>query len=157
VLVRLSVLLGAEGPRKATSCRGTRVATWSVHPHGLLLQTRNCVVVGPSMRLISTAAQQRGVVGPFTQPNATDAHQWRGLTIHAACCYWGCGQGYAPITAVTYTVNVVVSKKLCRMNLETSYLVHWLTIERPTLPKKNLPWKGRGHGQITRFRILHPT
>jgi len=21
---------------------------------------------------------------------------------------------------------------------------------------KNLPWEGRGHGQVTRFRILHP-
>ena len=27
---------------------------------------------------------------------------------------------------------------------------------RPTLPMKNLPWKGRGQGQVTRFRILHP-
>jgi len=26
----------------------------------------------------------------------------------------------------------------------------------PTLPIKNLPWKGRGLGQLTRFRILHP-
>ena len=42
------------------------------------------------------------------------------------------------------------------MNLETSNLVHWLTITLPTLRKKNLPWKGRGQGQITRFRILHP-
>ena len=42
------------------------------------------------------------------------------------------------------------------MNLETSNLVHWLIIASPTLPKKNLPWKGRGQGQITCFRILHP-
>ena len=35
------------------------------------------------------------------------------------------------------------------MNLETSYLVHWLTIASPTLPKKNLPWQGRGQGQVT--------
>jgi len=21
---------------------------------------------------------------------------------------------------------------------------------------KNIPWKGRGQGQVTRFRILHP-
>jgi len=134
-------------PRRDVIGPSTRPITtdvsWSVHPCGLFLQPRSSVVWSVHLRT--------------TQPNATDAHQWRGLTIHAACCYWGCGQGYAPITAVTYTVNVVVSKKLCRMNLETSYLVHWLTIERPTLPKKNLPWKGRGRGQITRFRILHPT
>jgi len=51
VLVRLSVLLGAEGPRDANSCRGTRrdvvvhaaycyrraAVAWSVHPCGLLL------------------------------------------------------------------------------------------------------------------------
>jgi len=41
-------------------------------------------------------------------------------------------------------------------NLETSNLVHWLTIASPTLPMKNLPWKGRGQGQLTRFRCLHP-
>ena len=31
-----------------------------------------------------------------------------------------------------------------RVNLETSYLVHWFTIASPTLPIRNLPWKGRG-------------
>ena len=29
-----------------------------------------------------------------------------------------------------------------RVNLETSYLVHWLTIARPTLPKKIFPERG---------------
>jgi len=51
VLVRLSVLLRAEGPRDANSCRGTRrdvvvhaaycyrlaAVAWSVHPCGQLL------------------------------------------------------------------------------------------------------------------------
>jgi len=49
-LVRASVRLGAEGPRDAKSCRGTRdvvvhaaycyrraAVAWSVHPRGLLL------------------------------------------------------------------------------------------------------------------------
>jgi len=81
VLVRLSVLLRAEGPRDANSCRGTRrdvvvhaaycyrlaAVAWSVRPCGLLLQTRSCGVVGPSMR-----------------PIATDAQQWRGRSTHAA-------------------------------------------------------------------------
>ena len=40
------------------------------------------------------------------------------------------------------------------MNLETSYLLHWLTIARPTLPKKNLPWKGRRQGQLPRIKIF---
>ena len=39
------------------------------------------------------------------------------------------------------------------MNLETSYLVHWLTIASPTLPKKNLPWQGRGQGQVTLYNF----
>jgi len=43
-----------------------------------------------------------------------------------------------------------------RVNLETSNLVHWLSTASRTLPMKNLPWKGRGQGQLTRFRILHP-
>jgi len=43
-----------------------------------------------------------------------------------------------------------------RVNLETSNLAHWLNIASPTLPIKNLPWKGRGQGQLTHFRILHP-
>ena len=34
-----------------------------------------------------------------------------------------------------------------RVNLETSNLVHWFTTASPTLPIKNLPWKGRGRGQ----------
>ena len=72
VLVRLSVLLDAEGPRDAKSCRGTRVATWSVHPRGLLLQTHS----------------SSGVVSPTTRPIATDTQQqWRGQSIHAAYCY----------------------------------------------------------------------
>ena len=37
-----------------------------------------------------------------------------------------------------------------RVNLETSVLV-----ASPTLPMKNLPWKGRGQCQVTHFRILH--
>ena len=40
------------------------------------------------------------------------------------------------------------------MNLETSYLVNWLTIARPRLPKKNLPWKGRGQGHVSNFFIV---
>ena len=43
VLVRPSVLLGAEGPRDANSCRGTRVATSSY-------------MIGPSMRPIAIGA-----------------------------------------------------------------------------------------------------
>jgi len=39
------------------------------------------------------------------------------------------------------------------VNLETSYLVHWLTIASPTLPKKNLPWQGRGQGQVTLYNF----
>jgi len=95
----------------------TGIRTWNI-----LLQTRTSGVVGPSMRLISTAAQQCGVVspstrptvtaarqcgvvGPFMRPNATDVQlSWsvhlRGLllqtrtnlTIHATYCYWGCGR-----------------------------------------------------------------
>jgi len=42
------------------------------------------------------------------------------------------------------------------VNLETSNLVHWFTIASPTLLVKNLSWKGRGQGQVTSFRILHP-
>ena len=36
-----------------------------------------------------------------------------------------------------------------RVNLETSNLVHWFVIASPTLPMKNLPWKGRRQGQVT--------
>jgi len=43
-----------------------------------------------------------------------------------------------------------------RVNLETSNLVHWRTIASPTLPRKNIPWDGRGQGQLTRFRIFAP-
>jgi len=89
VLVRLSVLLRAEGPRDANSCRGTRrdvvvhaaycyrlaAVAWSVRPCGLLRQTRSSGVVDPSMR-----------------PIATDAQQWRGRSTHAANCYWGYGR-----------------------------------------------------------------
>ena len=57
LLVRPSVLLGAEGPHDAKSCRGTRVATSS-----------------------------------STRPITKDAQQWRGRSIHAAYCYWGCGR-----------------------------------------------------------------
>jgi len=39
----------------------------------------------------------------------------------------------------------------------TSNLVHWFTTASPTLPKKNLPWKGHGQGQVTHFRIWQPT
>ena len=42
------------------------------------------------------------------------------------------------------------------MNLETSNLVHWLIIASPSLSMKNLPWKGRGQGQVTHFRIFSP-
>jgi len=38
-----------------------------------------------------------------------------------------------------------------QVNLETSNLVHWLTIASPTMQMKNLPRKGRGQGQLTRF------
>jgi len=55
VLVHPSVWLGAEGLRDAKSCRGTRVATLSC-PCGLLLQTRSCGVVGPSMWPIAIGA-----------------------------------------------------------------------------------------------------
>ena len=40
------------------------------------------------------------------------------------------------------------------MNLETSNFVHWLTIASPILPKKNLPWKGRGQGHVSNFYIV---
>ena len=70
VLVRLSGLLRAEGPRDANSCRGTRrdvvvhaaycyrlaAVAWSVRPCGLLRQTRSSGVVGPSMRPIAIEA-----------------------------------------------------------------------------------------------------
>ena len=93
MLVRPSVRLGAEGPRDAKSCRGTRVTTssymrpiaadaqsrlsLSVHPRGLLLQTRSS-----------------GVVGPYMRPIVTDAQQWRGLSIYgyATYCCWGSGR-----------------------------------------------------------------
>jgi len=39
--------------------------------------------------------------------------------------------------------------------IETSNLVYRFTIASPTLLMKKLPWMGRGHGQVTRFRILH--
>jgi len=48
----------------------TGIRTWNI-----LLQTRTSGVVGPSMRLISTAAQQCGVVGPSTRPTVTAARQ----------------------------------------------------------------------------------
>ena len=38
----------------------------------------------------------------------------------------------------------------------TSNLVHWLTIASPTLPMKNIPWKGRGQGQANRFYNFTP-
>ena len=38
-----------------------------------------------------------------------------------------------------------------RVNPEASNLVHRRTIASPTLPMKNLPWKGRSHGQLIRF------
>ena len=57
LFVRPSVWLWAEGPRDATSCRGTRITTSS-----------------------------------SVRPIATDAQQWRGRSIHAACCYWGYGR-----------------------------------------------------------------
>jgi len=41
-----------------------------------------------------------------------------------------------------------------RVNLETSNLVHWFTITSPTLPMKNLPWKGRGQGHVSNFYIV---
>jgi len=55
VLVRLSVLLGAEGSRDAKSCwtRAEGPATRSVHPRGLLLQMRSSGVVGDSGSLQS--------------------------------------------------------------------------------------------------------
>jgi len=54
----------------AAYCYRRTAVAWSVHPCGLLLQTRSSGVVGPSMR-----------------PIATDAQKWRGLSIHAAYCY----------------------------------------------------------------------
>ena len=30
------------------------------------------------------------------------------------------------------------------------------SVASPTLPIKNIPWKGRGQSQANRFRILHP-
>jgi len=125
----------------AAYCYRRAAVAWSVHPRGLLLQTRSSVVVGSSTRPISTDAQQWrgrsiyavycyrcasvswsvhlrglllqprssvvwsvhlrglllqtrscGVVGTSTRPTVTDAQQWRGLTIHATYCYWGCGR-----------------------------------------------------------------
>jgi len=80
---------------------------WSVHPHGLFLQPRSCVVwsvhlrdhysraavagtVRPCGLLLQTHSS--GVVGTSTRPIVTDAQLWRGLTIHATYCYWGCGR-----------------------------------------------------------------
>jgi len=55
-----SVLLMAEGPRDAKSCRGTCVATSSsTRPCGLLLQTSSSGVVGPYMRPIAIAPMGR--------------------------------------------------------------------------------------------------
>jgi len=45
---------------------------------------------------------------------------------------------------------------LTKRHPETSNLVYKLTIASPTLPTKHHPWKGRGHGHMTRFRIFHP-
>jgi len=101
VLVRLSVQLGAEGPRDAYSCRETRVATLSyMRPiatdvqqwRGLSIHAAYCyrlaaVVwsVHPCGLLLQTSSC--GVVGPTMRPIATDTQQWRGLSIHAAYCY----------------------------------------------------------------------
>jgi len=70
VSVRPCVWLGAEGLSDAKSCRDPRrdvivhaaycyrrtAVAWSVHPCGLLLQTRSSGVVGPSTRPIAIGA-----------------------------------------------------------------------------------------------------
>ena len=81
VFVRPSVWLVVQrDPRRdvvvnAAYCYRRAAVAWSVHPCGLLLQTRSCNVVGPSMR-----------------PIVTDAQLWRVWSIHAVCCYWVYGR-----------------------------------------------------------------
>jgi len=41
-----------------------------------------------------------------------------------------------------------------RVNLEFPNLVHLFTIPSPTLPMRNLPWKGRGQGHVSNFYIV---
>ena len=100
VLVRLSVQLGAEGPRDAYSCRETGVATLSyMRPiatdvqqwrgrsiHAAYCYRRAAVVwsVHPGGLLLQTCSS--GVVSTSTRPIATDAQLWRGRFIHAAYC-----------------------------------------------------------------------
>jgi len=72
VLVRLSVLLGAEGLRDAKSCRGTCVTTWSVH-HAANCYRCAAVVWSVHLRGLLLQTSTGGVVSQSTQPVAVGA------------------------------------------------------------------------------------
>ena len=57
------------------------------------------------------------------------------------------------LSVLHFALPYIASK---RVNLKTSNLAHWLIIACPTLPMKNLHWKGRGQGQVTPCRIFAP-
>ena len=88
----------------AAYCYRRAAVAWSVHPRGLLLQTRSSVhggrfiyaayfyrraAVAWSVHLCGLLLQTRSsvVVGPSTRPIVTDAHLCHGRSIYAAYCY----------------------------------------------------------------------
>jgi len=123
MLVRPSVRWGAEGPRDAKSCRGTRVATSSY------------------MRPIATDAQQwrgRSIHAAYCYR----PQHWHGRCIHAACCYrpqqW---RGWSIHAAYCYRRAAVAWSVLqalpCFVSLFIYYKIVHEVHDRQTYSKNN--------------------